>query len=96
MPDNYSRLLTSAEVYAVIMAKHREQMSCFASFSDPDGTFNGGPGVEGRMETVWGIAGTDYPLLEIRTSWKINPNATYARLEEKHSYFLLCAQRADE
>ncbi len=93
--SGYSRLITSAEVYAVIMAKHRDQMACFESFSDPDGTFNGGPGIRGRMDTVWGIAGCDYPILEIQTRWDIDPTQPHKRIDEDHSYFLLMAEKEE-
>lgn len=91
----YSRLITSAEVYAVIFARHREQMKAFATFSDPTGTFNGNSGERGRMDTVWGIEGCDYPILEIRTSWDIDPEKSYVRLNEVHEYFL-CMAEANE
>jgi hypothetical protein len=91
--SNYSRLITSAEVYAVIMARHRDQMSAFGSFSDPDGTFNGGSGAVGRMDTIWGIAGCDYPILEIQTRWDIDPEQPHKRINQSHSYFLLMAEK---
>jgi hypothetical protein len=91
--SNYSRLITSAEVYAVIMARHRDQMSAFGSFSDPDGTFNGGSGAVGRMDTIWGIAGCDYPILEIKTRWDIDLEQPHKRINQAHSYFLLMAEK---
>lgn len=93
--SDYSRLITSAEVYAVIMAKHRDQMAAFETFSDPEGTFNGGPGEVGRMDTVWGIDGCDYPILEIQTRWDIDPEQPYKRINQTHSYFLLMAEREE-
>ena len=92
---SYSRLITSAEVYAVIMAKHRDQMVAFETFSDPEGTFNGGPGEIGRMDTVWGIAGCNYPILEIKTRWDIDPEQPHKRINQTHSYFLLMAEREE-
>ena len=41
---SYVQITTSAEVWAVIKARHGNDLSVFESFSDPDGTFNGGPG----------------------------------------------------
>lgn len=92
---DYTRLITSAEVYAVIMAKHRDQMASFATFSDPDGTFNGADGTRGRMDTVWGIAGCDYPILEINTRWDIDPAQPHKRINQTHSYFLLMAVKEE-
>jgi len=93
--SDYTRLATSAEVYAVIMARHRDQMAAFATFSDPDGTFNGSSGAVGRMDTVWGIAGSDYPILEIKTRWDIDPEQPHKRVNQTHSYFLLMAEKDD-
>lgn len=93
--SDYTRLVTSAEVYAVIMAKHRDQMAAFATFSDPDGTFNGGPGIRGRMDTVWGIAGCDYPILEINPYWDIDPTQPHKRVDQANSYFLLMAKKEE-
>jgi hypothetical protein len=73
------------------MARHRDQMAAFATFSDPDGTFNGGSGAVGRMDTVWGIAGSDYPILEIQTRWDIDQEQPHRRINQTHSYFLLMA-----
>lgn len=92
---DYSRLITSAEVYAVIMARHRDQMVSFATFSDPHGTFNNGPGEVGRMDTVWGIAGCDYPILEINTRWDIDPTQSYKRINQTSLYFLLMAEKEE-
>lgn len=93
--SDYKRLVTSAEVYAVIMARHRDKMAAFESFSDPDGTFNGGPGGYGRMDTIWGIAGCDYPILEIQTHWRIDPEQPHKRLDQAHQYFLLMAEKEE-
>jgi hypothetical protein len=96
MMGDYSRLITSAEVYAVIMAKHRDQMRAFGSFSDPDGKFNGSPGLQGRMDTVWGIEGCDFPILEIQTTWDIDQSAPHKRVDQRHTYFLLMAEKDND
>lgn len=38
---SYAQITTSAEVWAVIHARHSNDLSVFESFSDPDGRFNG-------------------------------------------------------
>lgn len=93
MMSDFHRIPTSAEVYAVIMARHRDEMSCFASFSDPDGTFNGGPGQVGRMDTAWGLRGTDFPILEIKTRWDIDP-LTMGRRNQTSEYWLIVGKEA--
>jgi hypothetical protein len=91
--EDFERIPTSPEVYAVIMARHREHMTCYGSFSDPDGTFNGGPGERGRMVTTWAIAGCDFPILEIRTSWDIDHEKPHKRINEKHEHWLCVGKR---
>lgn len=57
---------TSAEVYAVIFAKHRKQLAPFASFTDSNG--DGYEFSSGRPEvmTEWGFRDCEKPLLKIR------------------------------
>lgn len=84
------KIPTSAEVYAVIWAKHRHQLAPFTSFSDPDGTFMGSPGEQGRMDTEYGISG-DFPIVGISTTWPIIRNADgVAREGEKKQSYWLC------
>lgn len=86
--NSFFGISTSAEVYAVIFARHRDRLTVFSSFSDPAGTFNGGPGEVGRMHTTWGFQGCEWPLLEARTEWQIDPEQSYKRINEKHEYWL--------
>lgn len=88
---DYITIPTSAEVCAVLRARHGAEMGVFSSFSDPDGRFNGGSGEFGRMETAYAIKGCHVPLIEYRTTWEIDPEATYKRINEKHEYWLCVA-----
>jgi len=94
---NYKRIPTSAEVCAVIRVRHSKELTVFSTFSDPDGTFNGGPGEFGRMETSYGFNGfnCDYPLIEYRTTWEIDHDQPSKRVNEKHEYWL-CVALVDE
>lgn len=87
MGSEYTRIKTSPEVWAVIKARHHVDLKVFGSFSDPDGDHSSG---EGRMETSFGLDGADYPLMEAKTTWEINPdpNKRYHRINEKHEYWL--------
>jgi|SRR3569832_230369 len=87
---------TSAEVWAVIHARHRGILKVHSSFSDPSGTFNGGPGETGKMETTYGLPSADYPLIGARTTWRIDPEKPHERMDEQHEYFLICAMKEDE
>jgi hypothetical protein len=85
---NWNRVPTSAEVAAAIRSHHDKELVVFASFSDPGGTLNGGPGERGRMETAWGFKGADAPILEARTTWDINSEQPHTRVNEQHEYWL--------
>jgi hypothetical protein len=89
MSGDYQKVPTTLDVWRVIHRDH--ELVPFASFSDPTGTFNGGPGEVGRMETGYGIRGTDYPILWARTTWKIDPQDS-GRRDEKHEYWLCIAK----
>ena len=86
---DWSRTQTSAEVWAVIHARHRHELKVLASFSNPDGRAFGGNGERGEMETTYGFSGCDYPFMEVRTTWDIDPEQPYKRVNEKHVYWLL-------
>jgi len=90
---DYIKIPTSAEVWAVIRARHGKEMSVYSSFSDPDGTFNGGFGEVGRMETAWALKHADYPLIEAKTVWDIDPEKPYKRLNETTEYWVCAPQR---
>jgi len=86
--NNFTGISTSAEVYAVIFARHRDRLRAFSSFSDPHGTFNGGPGEIGRMHTTWGFDGCSWPFMECRSTWDIDPDQPHKRINERHEYWL--------
>lgn len=86
--SDWIRIPTSAEVAAVIRARHGKELIVFGSFSDPDGRFNGGSGEQGRMETMWGFVNTDAPILEARTTWDIDVEHEHKRINERHEYWL--------
>lgn len=93
MSNDYTRIPTSPEVYAVLRARHGDQMRVYASFSDPDGTFNGGPGEVGRMDTIWSIDGCDFPILEVKTTWDIDFERPHHRVNPKSAYWLLIGRK---
>lgn len=93
--SDYKLIATSAEVWAVIKARHHDDLVPMSSFSDPDGTFNGGSGERGRMETSYGFRGADYPMMEARTTWRIVPG-DYKRHDETHEYWLCIPSKGDE
>lgn len=84
--SNHRSISTSAEVWAVIHARHRNDLGVYSSYSDPDGEQSGG--TTGRMDTAYALSGADYPLMEARTTWRIDPHAPHKRLDEVHEYWL--------
>lgn len=92
---DWIRIPTSAEVAAVIRARHGKELVVFGSFSDSEGRFNCGAGEQGRMDTMWGFSGADAPILEARTTWDIDPEQEHKRVNEKHDYFLCCGKTED-
>ena len=93
--NQYTRIPTTAEVFAVLRARHHNDMKCFSSFSDPTGTFMGGPGERGRMETAYCLEGADFPLIEARTTWDISQEKPHERMNEAHEYWLIVARNVD-
>jgi len=87
---DYHKHETSAEVYAVIWARHRDELRAFGSFSDPEGSSPYGNGTP-TMETSWCLPKSDFPLIEIRTTWDKETDAerrSNKRINEKHQYWL--------
>jgi len=93
---DYVQITTSPEVYHVIFARHHEQLKAFETFSDPDGTFNGGPGEIGRMVTSWGFDGCRWPILKTQARWDIDPDQPHKRINPKHEYWLCLPVPSEE
>lgn len=82
----YKKTQTSPEVYAVIMAKHRADLTVFESYSNPDGHCPLGSGSP-EMFTSFGFKGSDFPTIAARTTWE-DGGALYKRYNEKTEYWL--------
>ena len=81
--QDYKRVETSPEVWAVIRARHPE-MVVFGSYSAPNGDMYG-DSLIGKMFTSFGFKGHDYPVVEAETTWDIVEGK---RENEKHCYWL--------
>jgi hypothetical protein len=90
--SDYVKVPTTQEVWAAVMAKHRDQLVVFESFSNPDGHAFGGGGAHGEMMTVYGFVSSETPLIGARTTWDIEKDALGQpqRRNETHAYWL-CA-----
>lgn len=82
---NYRTVTTSAEVFAVIMARHHHELKVFSSYSAPDGD-QFGNSEKGKMFTSYGFEDADYPILEAETTWGISWSGK--RENETHRYWL--------
>ncbi len=76
---------TSAEVWAVIKARHPE-LVVFSSYSDPDDKHAIGTCT---MRTSYGFNHCrDYPIISTETTWEKSDKNDGERVNEKHSYWL--------
>ena len=90
---DYKRVPTSAEVWAVIRARHPE-MCVFGSYSAPDGDHFSNPN-KGKMFTSYGFEHGDFPVIEAQTTWDIDPEEPYKRANEQHEYWLCLPKKED-
>lgn len=85
--SGYKRLPTSAEVWAVIRARHSGDLCVFSSLSEPDGDPFGNQS-HCRMMTEYGIKDSPFPLIGAETNWQKHPDNDYERVDEKTEYWL--------
>jgi hypothetical protein len=74
--SDYRKVETSAEVWAVIRARH------------PELVLFGTASFEGDIFTSFGFKGADFPLMEARTTWEPDPERPSHRVKEQHRYWL--------
>lgn len=91
--SDYKRVQTSAEVWAVIRARHPE-LIVFGSYSAPDGDHFGDPS-KGKMFTSYGFEHSDCPVIEAQTTWDIDPESPHKRNNQQHEYWLCFAVMED-
>ena len=85
---------TSAEVWAVIKARHPE-LVVFSSYSAPDGDQWGDP-EKCTMMTEYGFSGADFPIIGAETTWTKNHDKPYERTGQIHEYWLCIGIDSDE
>ena len=86
---------TSAEVIACIRIKHKDDLTVFSSFSDPDGTWQGDAGETGRMMTEYCFKFQSIPLFKMETTWEIR-SPSWDRKNEKTEYWLCVAEKEED
>lgn len=87
--SDYITIPTSAEVWAVIKARHLE-LKVFSSYSAPNGDPYGNPD-DCRMQTEYGFENADVPIIGAETKWEKDPECDYKRVNESTHYWLCCA-----
>lgn len=83
----YKKMATSAEVWAVIRARHNKDLVVFGSYSAPEGDEFIGDS-SGRMDTSYGFKDGDFPLMEASTTWSIDREKPHERIDEITEYWL--------
>ena len=83
-------ILTSSEVFAVIYAKHKDELTVFSSYSNPTGT----DGLTNcpQMFTEWGLRNSDFPIIGKETTWDAGDKAS-ERVNEINTYWLCVAEQ---
>lgn len=84
---DYRLMPTSAEVYAVLRARHKDDLELFSSLTSMDDQ-------EGNlMSTSWGFEGASVPLIACRYTWKSRDNE---RFDEESDYWLCVPEPGEE
>lgn len=83
----YRKMKTSAEVFAVIQARHRGELQVFGSATDME---------RGRIFTSYGFAGCPIPLIEAVTQLTVDPEDERVRRDETHQYCLCVPKQESE
>lgn len=90
--DNMVKIETSPEVWAVIKARHHEDLTVFGTYSAPEGSeFSD----QCEMYTEYGFKDADVPLMAARTTWDRDPETSYKRINEKTKYWLFIIEESD-
>ena len=92
--SEYIKVPTSAEVLAVIHARHPD-MTVFSSYSAPDGDRFGNPQT-GVMQTAFGFKNGDYPVIETRATWDISDKSPNWRERVKNEYWLCLPKKESD
>ena len=86
MSNEYSKVPTSAEVWAVLKARHGAELRVYGSYSAPEGDSFGDPSIAVMM-TEYAFEDAKWPLLGARTTWAVG-DASYPRKTESTQYWL--------
>jgi len=91
----YRRVTTSREVWAVIHARHGDELVVHGSASHPQGSAHGNP-TEASMFTSYGFKDAPIPLIEAKTTWDFNHEKPSERANEHTDFWLCTACQEDD
>ncbi len=92
----WKKIPTSAEVYAVIWAKHCDELRPFASYTYCDGIPYGNPD-RGEVMTEWGIENSDVALIgSLQTYDIVRSEKSTGHINRQFEYWICVAQQPDE
>lgn len=73
---------TSVNVWRAIRESNKKDLLVFSSYT-----------TETRAETCYGLTGADYPIMCAVSSWRLDENIVYRRINEEHKYYLVVAEK---
>jgi hypothetical protein len=79
--SEYKRVATSAEVWAVLRARHGDELRVYGSYSAPEGDANGDPEL-GIMQTEYAFEDGKWPIMGARTTWELTEKRGERRNEQ--------------
>lgn len=89
MTDGCKRVETTAEVWGAISVAHFNDLGVFSTFTDSYGYYG-----RAKAYTSWGFKNSDYPLIEMETTWDRGDDEG-ERLNERTRYWLLSPIREE-
>lgn len=75
--SSYAKIRTSAEVWAVIHARHRGELKVFLTETH-----------QGHVRTAYGLDGSDWPLIEALTTWEVDATDPSRRNNQRREHWL--------
>ena len=94
MSNDYRKVPTSAEVWAVLKARHADELRVYGSYSAPEGDEFGDPSTAVMM-TEYAFEDAQWPLMGARTTWAVG-DITYPRVTESTQYWLCVRTEGQE
>ena len=94
MNNEYRRVPTSAEVWAVLNARHASELRVYGSYSAPEGDSFGDPS-KTVMKTEYSFEDARWPIMGACTTWDV-ADATFPRTSERTNYWLCVRTEAHE